>query len=161
MFDVRVQREDFDVGTEYAALAALGAGVGGIALFAGSVRADGDLANVASLHLEHYPGMTEKALHAIVDEARARWPLLGVRVVHRVGTLAPGERIVCVGVASAHRDAAFAACEFLMDYLKTRAPFWKREQDAAGASRWVAQKDADLAREAAWSGDDGKKPGRA
>lgn len=149
--EVRVQTEDFDVGAEYAALCAVG-GVrtGAAAMFVGRVRADGDLHDVRGMHLEHYPGMTEKSLRAMVDEAGGRWPLQAVRIVHRVGELAPGAQIVFVGTAGAHRDAAFAACDFLMDYLKTRAPFWKRETDAAGVSRWVEQKASDRERAQHW-----------
>lgn len=162
---VRVQAEDFDVAAEYAALfadersaantgiktgAVTGAIIGAVTMFVGSVRDVGDMADVRSLHLEHYPGMTEKALAAIVAEAYERWSLLAVRIVHRVGELAPGAQIVFVGVGSAHRAAAFAACEFLVDWLKTRAPFWKRETDAAGVSRWVEQKAADDERARRW-----------
>lgn len=158
---VRVQTADFDVATEYAALFAdersaantgikTGAVTGAVTMFVGSVRDVGDMADVRSLHLEHYPGMTEKALAAIVAEAYERWPLLAVRIVHRVGELAPGAQIVFVGVGSAHRAAAFAACEFLVDWLKARAPFWKRETDAAGVSRWVEQKAADDERARRW-----------
>ena len=135
---ISVQEADFDVGAELAALSAGDDDAGAVASFVGLVRGS----EVAAMTLEHYPGMTEKALAAIVDEARGRWPLRAVRVIHRIGRLAPGERIVLVAVSSRHRQAAFAACEFIMDYLKTRAPFWKREETAAG-SRWVDARDSD------------------
>lgn len=147
---IRVQPDDFDVTAEYAALGAGDAGTGAVTMFVGRVRGGGDLADVRGMYLEHYPGMTEQALAGIAAEAHARWPLTGVRIVHRVGDLAPGAQIVFVGVASAHRAAAFAACEFLIDWLKTRAPFWKRETDAAGVSRWVEQKASDRDRAGRW-----------
>lgn len=147
---IRVQPDDFDVAAEYAALGAGDAGSGAVTMFVGRVRAGGDLADVRGMYLEHYPGMTEQALAGIAAEAHTRWPLTGVRIVHRVGDLAPGAQIVFVGVASAHRAAAFAACEFLIDWLKTRAPFWKRETDAAGVSRWVEQKASDRDRASRW-----------
>jgi molybdopterin synthase catalytic subunit len=141
---ISVQQADFDVGAEIAALG--GEGIGAVASFVGLVRADKVSANdadaVRSMTLEHYPAMTQSALEDIVAQARARWDLLGVRVIHRVGRLLPGERIVFVGVASSHRHDAFAACEFIMDYLKTRAPFWKREETAGGA-RWVDARESD------------------
>jgi molybdopterin synthase catalytic subunit len=136
--DISVQEADFDVGAELAALAAGDDQAGAVASFVGLVRG----ADVAAMTLEHYPGMTEKALAEIVAQARDRWPLGGVRVIHRVGRLLPGDRIVLVAVASRHRQAAFAACEFIMDYLKTQAPFWKREETAAGA-RWVDARESD------------------
>lgn len=153
---LRVQAADFDVAAEYAALCADGGDSGGVTMFVGRVRQDGDLAAVTNMHLEHYPGMTEKALRAIAAEAAARWPLTAVRIVHRVGELAPGAQIVFVGVSAAHRAAAFSACEFLIDWLKTRAPFWKRESDAAGVSRWVEQKASDRDRAGRWQ--DGEPP---
>ncbi len=146
---IRIQQEDFDVAAEYAALRG-NTSIGAVTMMVGCARDSGDLANVHSLHLEHYPGMTEKALAAIVAEAHERWPLLAVRIVHRVGELAPGAQIVFVGVGSTHRAAAFAACEFLIDWLKSRAPFWKRETDAAGVSRWVEQKASDGERALRW-----------
>lgn len=146
---VCVQAEDFDVAAEYAALRG-DPQTGAIALFVGLVRDFGDMTQVQDMFLEHYPGMTEKALAGIIREARQRWPVGVVRVVHRVGLLRPTDQIVLVGVTSAHREAAFAACEFVMDYLKTRAPFWKRETMAGGESRWVDQKAADVDREARW-----------
>ncbi|MBS1209121.1 MAG: molybdopterin synthase catalytic subunit MoaE [Proteobacteria bacterium] len=143
---ISVQTEDFDIGPEIAALSAGRTDVGGVATFLGLVRGDGGL---VAMHLEHYPGMTEKALAEIIVQAQARWPLLAVRVIHRIGRLLPGERIVFVGVASTHRAAAFAACEFIMDYLKTRAPFWKKEETPAGA-RWVDARESDDAAAARW-----------
>lgn len=136
---VSVQHEDFDLAAETDALAALSREVGAVATFLGYVRADDAL---TAMTLEHYPGMTEKALQSIVAQAQARWPLLAVRVIHRIGRLLPGERIVFVGVASRHRAAAFEACAYIMDYLKTRAPFWKKEETPAG-TRWVDARDSD------------------
>lgn len=139
---VRVQEAAFDPGTEVNAMHAANVGVGAVVSFVGYVRDFNDGLEVAGMFLEHYPGMTEKALHKIVVEAEQRWPLLKVEVLHRIGALQPGEPIVFVGVASAHRQAAFDACNFIMDYLKTRAPFWKKEQTVAGA-RWVEGKQSD------------------
>ena len=141
---VSVQEADFDAGAEIATLTAGREDVGAVASFVGLVRADksADAAAVQAMTLEHYPGMTEKALEAIVVEARGRWDIFGVRVIHRVGRLLPGDRIVLVAVASAHRGEAFAACEFIMDYLKTRAPFWKKEE-TAGGGRWVDARESD------------------
>ena len=139
---IRVQREDFDVGAEIAALAPGRPGIGGIVSFVGLVRdvAGGD--RIAAMTLEHYPGMTERALAAIEAEARQRWPLEATLIVHRYGRLEPGDRIVLVVTGSAHRAAAFASCEFLVDWLKTKASFWKQEETAAGA-RWVEAQDSD------------------
>jgi molybdopterin synthase catalytic subunit len=143
---VSVQEADFDAGAEIAALSAGSADVGAVASFVGLVRADkvaGKVgAGVTAMTLEHYSGMTEKALDAIVTEARGRWNIYGVRVIHRVGRLLPGDRIVFVAVASAHRGEAFAACEFIMDYLKTRAPFWKKEETPEGG-HWVDARESD------------------
>lgn len=143
---VRVQAAPFDPGAETNAMHAANVGVGAVVAFVGYVRDFNDGLEVAGMFLEHYPGMTEKALGKIVAEAEQRWPLLKVEVLHRIGDLAPGEPIVFVGVASAHRQAAFDACNFIMDYLKTRAPFWKKERTSAG-QRWVEgkQSDADAA----------------
>ena len=146
---VRVQREDFDPGAELAALTDGRTDVGGLVSFTGLVRGDGGL---KAMTLEHYPGMTEKALEAIEAEARERWPLLGVTIIHRVGPLAPGARIVFVAAASAHRRAAFEAADFLMDYLKTRAPFWKKEEGADGSATWVDARESDDAAAARWTG---------
>lgn len=145
-FEVSVREADFDVGRELAGLAAGRTDIGAVANFVGRVRG-GD--GLVAMSLEHYPAMTEKALAGIVAEARARWPLLGVRVVHRVGRLLPGEQIVLVAVASSHRGAAFQACEFIMDFLKTRAPFWKKEE-LPGGSRWVDARESDDAAAARW-----------
>jgi molybdopterin synthase catalytic subunit len=149
---IRVQMAAFDGGAELNVLHAANQGVGAVTGFVGYVRDYNDGADVAGMFLEHYPGMTERALEKIVEEARARWPLLNVSVIHRVGALAPGDPIVFVGVASAHRDAAFDACRFIMDYLKTRAPFWKREATPSG-ERWVDERDGDHAAAARWQGD--------
>ncbi|GAB7527750.1 molybdopterin synthase catalytic subunit MoaE [Pseudomonas sp. 3A(2025)] len=139
---VRVQASAFDPGAEVNALHAANRGVGAVVSFVGYVRDFNDGQDVSGMFLEHYPGMTEKALDKIVEQARERWSLLGVEVLHRVGDLQPGEPIVFVGVTSAHRQAAFEACEFIMDYLKTRAPFWKRENTPEGP-RWVEGRVSD------------------
>src|SRR5437867_2314167 len=146
---VRVQVEDFDIARELAALRAGDARVGAVAAFIGTVRDVNDASAVATMTLEHYPGMTEKALLAIVDEAKSRWDILDALVIHRVGELKPADQIVLVGVTSAHRGEAFAACEFIMDYLKTRAPFWKKEQTPAG-ERWVEARASDDDAAARW-----------
>jgi len=146
---VRVQTEDFDVSRELAALRAGDPRVGAVAAFVGTVRDVNEASAVATMTLEHYPGMTEKALAAIVDEAKARWDILDALVVHRVGELRPTDQIVLVGVTGAHRGEAFAACEFIMDYLKTRAPFWKKEVTPAGA-RWVDARTTDDDAAARW-----------
>jgi molybdopterin synthase catalytic subunit len=150
---VRVQEADFDVAAELAALQAGRTDVGALASFTGCVRADKDAGEgeaVAALMLEHYPGMTERAIEAMVDEAARRFAVIDARVVHRVGRLAVGERIVLVAVASTHRRDAFQACEFLMDYLKTQAPFWKKATTAAGQERWVDARVADDEALARW-----------
>jgi len=139
---VRVQERAFDPGAETNAMHAANEGVGAVVGFVGYVRDFNDGREVAGMYLEHYPGMTEKALAKIVVEAEQRWPLLKVEVLHRIGALEPGEPIVFVGVASAHRQAAFDACNFIMDYLKTRAPFWKKENTHEGP-RWVEGKQSD------------------
>jgi molybdopterin synthase catalytic subunit len=146
---IRVQAEDFDVSRELAALRAGDARVGAVAAFIGTVRDVNDASAVAAMTLEHYPGMTEKALAAIVDEAKARWDILDALVIHRVGELRPADQIVLVGVTGAHRAEAFAACEFIMDYLKTRAPFWKKEATPSGA-RWVDARAGDDDAAARW-----------
>jgi molybdopterin synthase catalytic subunit len=139
---VRIQTADFDAGAEIARLRTGNPSVGAVASFVGVVRDRNDGDAVAQLTLEHYPGMTEKAIEAIVAEARARWDIIDVTVIHRVGELRPLDQIVLVVVAGAHRGDAFAACEFIMDYLKTRAPFWKKEQTPEGA-RWVDARASD------------------
>jgi molybdopterin synthase catalytic subunit len=146
---VRVQVEDFDVAREIAQLRAGNAKVGAVAAFIGIVRDLNEAAAVCTLTLEHYPGMTEKALAAIVAEATQRWALYDALVVHRVGKLEPTDQIVLVAVASAHRGEAFAACEFIMDYLKTRAPFWKKEDTPTG-ERWVEARASDDDAAARW-----------
>ena len=147
---VRVQTADFDAGVEMAAMRRGNPRIGAIASFVGVVRDLNDGAVVADMTLEHYPGMTEKALEKIVEEARARWDLYDALVIHRVGTLKPTDQIVLVVVTSAHRGEAFQACEFLMDYLKTRAPFWKKEKTPDGG-RWVDARTADDAAADRWS----------
>ena len=139
---VRVQREPFDIGAEIALLRADDRRVGAVATFVGTVRDVNDDATVSTLTLEHYPGMTEKALQAIVDESKQRFDILRVTVIHRVGELVPTDAIVLVAVTSAHRGDAFDACRFIMDYLKTRAPFWKKEQTPDGP-RWVEARASD------------------
>jgi molybdopterin synthase catalytic subunit len=146
---VRVQTEDFDLGREVAALRAGQPAIGAVAAFVGTVRDINDGAGVSAMELEHYPGMTEQALEEIVAEARRRWQLVDALVIHRVGPLRPMDQIVLVAVASAHRGEAFAACEFIMDYLKTRAPFWKKEHTPQGA-RWVDARIADDQALAKW-----------
>lgn len=146
---IRVQHEAFRPGVELEALHAANAGIGAVVGFVGYVRDYNDGNPVAAMTLEYYPGMTEKALAGIVAQADARWSLLGVEIVHRVGQLLPGEPIVFVGTASAHRQAAFDACNFIMDYLKTRAPFWKREDTPEGA-HWVDGRDSDQAAARRW-----------
>lgn len=140
---IRVQREDFDAGAEMRALLAGRTDVGAVVTFTGVVRAGSAEAPLASMTLEHYPGMTERELARVEQEATGRWPLRASLVVHRVGTLRPGDNIVLVITASAHRGDAFAAAEFLMDYLKTRAPFWKSELGTDGTTRWVEARDSD------------------
>jgi molybdopterin synthase catalytic subunit len=144
-----VQREDFDVAAEIAALTAGRTDVGAIVTFTGRVR--GGEGGVATMTLEHYPGMTEAELSRIEAEAQSRWPLQASLIVHRVGELKPGDNIVLVVTASAHRQAAFEAAGFLMDYLKTRAPFWKKETDASGKTAWVEAHDQDESAARRWS----------
>jgi molybdopterin synthase catalytic subunit len=151
---VRVQEADFDVGAELAALTAGRVDVGAVASFVGLVRGANDGSAVSGMTLEHYPGMTEKSLEDICAQAHARWDLVDTLVIHRVGPLAPGDRIVLVGVASAHRGEAFVACEFIMDFLKTRAPFWKKEDTPQGG-RWVDARTGDDIAAERWA-----KPGR-
>ena len=139
---ILVQREDFDCGAEMEAVARGNPKVGAVAAFAGLVRDVNDDAAVRTMTLEHYPGMTERAIARIVEEARGRWQVMDCTVIHRFGPLEPNDQIVMVAVAGAHRGEAFAACEFIMDYLKTRAPFWKKEERAGGAG-WVEARAAD------------------
>jgi molybdopterin synthase catalytic subunit len=148
---IRVQQEDFDIGAEIAALKGGHTDIGAVVSFTGTVRdCDG---TVTEMTLEHYPGMTEKELETIEQEALTRWPLQASLIVHRTGTLKPGDNIVLVVTASAHRDAAFDAAKFLMDYLKTNAPFWKRESGPSG-SKWVEAKASDEAATTRWSRND-------
>lgn len=152
MFAVRVQEEVFDTAAEIAALSGAGGDVGAIVTFSGVCRADADARGaLTALVLEHYPGMAEEEMSRHLEEARARWPLQGALIVHRHGRIVPGEPIVLVVTASAHRTAAFAAAEFLMDWLKTSAPFWKKEERAGDIdSGWVAAKASDDAAAARW-----------
>jgi molybdopterin synthase catalytic subunit len=146
---VSIQTADFDLSAESAALRRGDAGIGALVSFVGTVRDRSDGAGVSTMELEHYPGMTERAIEAMIDAAQARFDIRGARVIHRVGLLAPAEQIVLVLVASAHRGQAFEACEFLMDFLKTQAPFWKKESTPEGA-RWVDARVADDAAAARW-----------
>jgi len=146
---VRIQTDDFDLSTEVALLRLQDKGVGAVCSFLGTVRDRNDGQSVSAMELEHYPGMTEKAIEAMIDQAFERFDILGARVVHRVGPLQPLDQIVLVVVSSAHRGQSFQACEFLMDYLKTQAPFWKKEQTPAGA-RWVDARVSDDAALARW-----------
>lgn len=149
MNEVRVQAGDFDLGLEVARLRAGDARIGAVVSFVGTVRDLNDGARVSEMELEHYPGMTEKSLQDIAARARERWPLYGTLVIHRVGPLAPLDQIVLVACSAAHRGDAFAACEFIMDYLKTEAPFWKKEQTPDGA-RWVDARVTDDHAMARW-----------
>ena len=152
MAKVRVQEADFDVGAEIAALTAGRSDIGGIGCFIGTVRdSDGAAPKVTAMTLEHYPGMTERAIARIVDDAAQRWPLLGCTVIHRVGRLRAGENIVLVIAASSHRQAALDATAFLIDWLKTKAPFWKREEFPDGSGTWVDAKESDDAAAARWA----------
>ena len=148
---VRIQTEDFELGAEVAALRAQDPRIGAICTFLGTVRdrTAGTPGSISSMELEHYPGMTEKAIEAMIDQAMARFEIFGARVVHRVGLLQPLDQIVLVAVTSAHRGESFQACEFLMDYLKTQAPFWKKEQTPQGA-RWVDARVSDDQALARW-----------
>ena len=152
---IRLQREAFDPAAEAAALTRGRTDIGALVTFTGICRGAESGEPIAALTLEHYPGMAEAEIARHVEEAKSRWPLLGVTVIHRYGRIAPGENIVLVVTASAHREAAFAAAEFLMDYLKTQAPFWKQVESAAGRT-WVDAKDADDTAAARWN----KAPGR-
>ncbi|MEZ5833787.1 MAG: molybdenum cofactor biosynthesis protein MoaE [Dongiaceae bacterium] len=139
---IKVQSEDFDIGTELTQLTGGNTGIGGLASFVGLVRDLAEQGEIAAMTLEHYPGMTEKRLAEIEAEARSRWPLEGVLIIHRYGRLEPGDRIVLVATTSAHRQAALESCAFLIDWLKTKAPFWKLEEGAKGAA-WVEAKASD------------------
>ncbi len=148
---VRIQAEDFDVAAEIAALSKGRRDVGAVVTFTGLCRDEGG--RLAALELEHYPGMAESEAARVVEDARARWPLSGVTVIHRYGKILPGQNIVLVVTASAHRDAAFQAASFLMDYLKTRAPFWKQEEFAGGDAAWVEAQQGDAAAAARWESE--------
>ena len=139
---VRVQTEDFDTGAEISRMRLARRDAGAVVAFVGQVRDINDGSEVSTLTLEHYPGMTEKALETIIDQARVRWDIFDALIIHRVGTLQPTDQIVLVLVSGAHRGEAFSACEFIMDYLKTEAPFWKKEQTPSGA-RWIDAKVSD------------------
>ena len=150
---VRIQHDDFDAGREIAALRAGDPGVGAVASFIGTVRDSGSgrgPADTVSMALEHYPGMTERAIEAMIDAAQARFDILAARVIHRIGRLAPQDQIVLVVVTSAHRGDAFSACQFLMDYLKTQAPFWKKEYRPDGTAEWVDARVTDDAALERW-----------
>ena len=149
MSRVSIQTADFDLNQELAALRAQDLGVGAVASFVGTLRNNNHGSGVSAMVLEHYPGMTERAIEAMIDDAMARFELRAARVVHRVGPLLPGEQIVLVAVTAAHRGQAFQGCEFLMDFLKTQAPFWKKESTETG-SRWVDAREADDAALRRW-----------
>ena len=149
---VSIQTQDFDLSAEVAELRQHHRGVGAVCSFIGTVRDRNEGQSVSTMELEHYPGMTEKAIEAMIDEAFRRFDILGARVIHRVGLLRPTDQIVLVAVSSAHRGESFQACEFLMDYLKTRAPFWKKEQTPDGA-RWVDARVSDDKALARWGID--------
>lgn len=146
---ILVQTDGFDVDDEFRQLRSASRSVGAVSIFVGSVRDNNDDAEVSSLFLEHYPGMTEKEIEKIVTEAESRWSVLSATVIHRVGELAPGDEIVFVGIASQHRGDAFDACEFVIDYLKTRATFWKKEQTKDG-DRWLTTRESDIEAAEQW-----------
>ena len=146
---VSIQTEDFDAGAEIARLRRMSPQAGAVAAFIGQVRDLNEGVGISAMTLEHYPGMTEKALQAIVAQARARWDIVDARVIHRVGELKPLDQIVLVGVSAAHRGEAFAACEFIIDYLKTEAPLWKKEMTLTGA-RWVEARASDAEARGRW-----------
>ena len=152
VLSVSVQAEDFDVAALQRKLLAGAHDEGAVACFTGYVRAANAGQPVSLMELEHYPGMTQRSIQGILEQASVRWPILAASVVHRIGRLQAGDQIVWVGVASAHREAAFSACEFIMDYLKNEAPFWKKEVGPGGA-RWVEARAQDSARAARWDGD--------
>jgi molybdopterin synthase catalytic subunit len=158
---VEIRHEDFDLSAEVAALRAGDGGTGAVVCFVGTVRdREGEAGGISALELEHYPGMTESAIEAMIDQAHARFHIRSARVIHRVGRLGPLDQIVLVAVTSAHRGPAFQACEFLMDYLKTQAPFWKKETRPEGA-RWVDARVSDDAALARWGIDAGNAAGNA
>ena len=147
---VRIQVGDFDLADEIASLRAGDGGVGAVCAFVGTVRDRSEGSDVQTMELEHYPGMTEKSIEAMIDEAHQRFDIRAARVIHRIGLLQPQDQIVMVAVTSAHRGQSFQACEFLMDYLKTRAPFWKKETAADGQQRWVDAREADESAPQRW-----------
>ena len=149
MLDIRVQQDDFSVQQEYDALCRENTDDGAVVFFVGRVRDLNEGDTVTGMFLEHYPGMTEKTLQSIADDARSRWPLNRIRIVHRVGALNPSDQIVFVGVSSPHRGAAFDGAQFIMDFLKTRAPFWKKESTPDG-DRWVDARSSDTEQENRW-----------
>ena len=149
---VRVQRDDFNAGTEIELLRLAAAGVGAVVSFVGQVRDVNDGASISTLTLEYYPGMTEKSLESIAEQAKRRWNILDTVIIHRYGELLPADQIVLVAVSGAHRKEAFAACEFIMDYLKTEAPFWKKEKTALG-EHWVEARDSDDKARERWNTD--------
>lgn len=153
LFQATVQTEAFDFGQEYESFLSGDRAAGAVASFVGRVRETNDNLDINTLELEHYPGMTEKVMHEVLDEAKQRWPLLGARVIHRVGPLKPGDNIVLVLTASAHRHAALDSCAFIMDHLKTRATFWKKETTPKG-ERWVKGRDSDEQARARWHQED-------
>jgi molybdopterin synthase catalytic subunit len=152
---VRVQAEDFDIAAEVRRMTAGNTAIGAVVTFTGTVRGSGTAGQIRSITLEHYPAMTEAELAQIEQEAARRWPLEASLVIHRYGTLAPGDNIVLVATASAHRLAAFEAAQFLMDYLKSRAPFWKKEQTTTGEGTWVDARECDQASVERWNKDGG------
>ncbi|PKO91325.1 MAG: molybdopterin synthase catalytic subunit MoaE [Betaproteobacteria bacterium HGW-Betaproteobacteria-1] len=147
---VRVQHDDFDIGAEIAAMRLARKDIGAVASFVGQVRDLNEGDEVAAMTLEHYPGMTEKALEQIVEQAKQRWDIFDALVIHRIGELKPLDQIVLVVVSGAHRGEAFAACQYIMDYLKTEAPFWKKEQTSSG-ERWVEAKASDDSARERWN----------
>ncbi|MDF3013977.1 MAG: molybdenum cofactor biosynthesis protein MoaE [Cellvibrio sp.] len=149
-FSIAVQTRDFDVGAEYTKLIAGDTAAGAVVFFVGRVRDTNQRLDIKSMSLEHYPGMTENILQKILDEAKGRWEISAARIIHRVGELQVGDQIVYVGVTSGHREQAFQAAEFLMDFLKNQAPFWKKEIGVDGAGRWVEDKVSDRQRMARW-----------
>jgi len=149
---VRVQRDDFNAGTELESLRLAAAGVGAVVSFVGQVRDVNEGASISTLTLEYYPGMTEKSLESIAEQAKRRWNILDTVIIHRYGELLPADQIVLVAVSGAHRKEAFAACEFIMDYLKTEAPFWKKEKTALG-EHWVEARESDDQARERWNTD--------
>lgn len=150
---ISIQTDDFDVGAELEALRRAAPRAGAVASFVGLVRDASGQASITSMTLEHYPGMTDKALRDIADTAASRWEIAATRIIHRVGILYPGDQIVLVAIAGAHRAEAFHACEFIMDYLKTQAPFWKKEVTGEG-ERWVASRQSDIVAAERWRADE-------